>query len=142
MKFFDYIFFRSYLYYKRHDEIPMFTSVFLVSSEILILLSFAWLSLLDIFLPKMPKHAYLITLIVCLLVYFRYRNKVETLKQTFKDSEYNNKIPDWMCIWGTLIPSIIIGLTLIIFTKIYISNHHLSGVFWPYIEPYIGKYLY
>ena len=90
----------------------------------------------------MPKHVYLVTIIFYLLVYFRYRNKVDILKQKFKYSKYNNEIPDWMCIWGTLVPSIIIGIALAAFMDVYIRDHNLSGILWPYIEPYIGKYLY
>ena len=142
MKFFDYIFYRSYMYYKRHDDLPFSTSVFLVSSEILILTGFVWMGMLDILLPQMPKHAYLVTLIMYLFVYFRYRNRVDTLKQAFKNSKYNRQIPDWMCAWGALIPSVIIGTIFILCTRAYITNHNLSGVLWPYIEPYVGQYLY
>lgn len=142
MKFFDYIFYRSYLLYKRHNDMPMLSSVIIVASEILVLTGWLWGGLTDIILPKIPKHAYPITLTVCILVYLRYRKKVKEIMREFAHSKYNKSIPDWMCIWGTLIPSIILGVIMLACTSAYIARHQLSGILWPYIEPYLGRFIY
>lgn len=142
MKFFDYIFFRSYKYYKRHNHLPMQSSVIIVMSEILSLTSWLFVSLSDYLLPKLPKHGYAITLIVYLLFYYRYHKKKNIIFQEFKNSKYNKSITDWMCIWGTLIPSIILGWILIAIASSYNNRHHLSGILWPYIEPYLGRFIY
>ena len=142
MKFFDYIFFRSYRFYKRHNDLPMHSSAAIITAEILVLTSCLWGNLLYLLLPNMPKHAYIISWTYYFCVYFKYRKKKKILFQEFKTCKYNKSIPDWVCIWGTLIPSIILGVIMLACTSAYITRHHLSGILWPYIEPYLGRFIY
>ena len=83
MKIFDYIFYRSYLHFKKKDDSPMFTSVIVVSCFVITLTAPIWiglmrlisLKLLEYFSQKFSIYSTCAAAIVYLLVYLAYRKR-------------------------------------------------------------------
>lgn len=96
MKFLDYIFYRSYVHYEKNNDMPMLTSVVLVSTVLICLTSFVWFTIIDLFTCKLPKyHGYLVALPIYFIVYLRYRKEKNDILIRYKDSKYNKIIPLW-----------------------------------------------
>lgn len=110
MIFFDYIFYRLYIYYERYNYAPMYNSVVYLTVIIGGLTCCIWQSLLDILPPDTSKRSFIAAITIFLLIYYRYKNRIEILKRKFKCSKYNKSIPDWIMVWGTLAFSFIIGI--------------------------------
>ena len=102
MKIFDYIFYRSYLHFKKKDDSPMFTSVVVVSCFVITLTAPIWiglmrlisLKLLEYFSQKFSIYSTCAAAIVYLLVYLAYRKRKLIIIEKYKNSRYNKMLSD------------------------------------------------
>lgn len=145
MKIFDYIFYRSYLHFKKKDDSPMFTSVVVVSCFVITLTAPIWiglmrlisLKLLEYFSQKFSIYSTCAAAIVYLLVYLAYRKRKLIIIEKFKNSRYNKMLSDKVfftilaLVWCILFYIVII-LSDIVGHVIYENN--LNGILDKYIQ--------
>lgn len=127
MKIIDYIFFRSYTHYKRNNDLPMFTSVIVVSSIVGSITTPLWYCLLKLTYSEMPKHVYGVTFVICILVYMRYRKRKDAILNRFCYSKYNKIIPQWTY-FVLLVFSMAFGISASFPIADYIDAHELNGL--------------
>lgn len=139
MKIFDYIFYRSYLHFKKKDDSPMFTSVVVVSCFVITLTAPIWiglmrlisLKLLEYFSQKFSIYSTCAAAIVYLLVYLAYRKRKLIIIEKYKNSRYNKMLSDKVfftilaLVWCILFYIVII-LSDIVGHVIYENN--LNGI--------------
>ena len=102
MKILDYIFYRSYLHFKKKDDSPMFTSVIVVSCFVITLTAPIWiglmrlisLKLLEYFSQKFSIYSTCAAAIVYLLVYLAYHKRKLIIIEKYKNSRYNKMLSD------------------------------------------------
>lgn len=145
MKIFDYIFYRSYLHFKKKDDSPMFTSVIVVSCFVITLTAPIWiglmrlisLKLLEYFSQKFSIYSTCAAAIVYLLVYLAYRKRKLIIIEKYKNSRYNKMLSDKVfftilaLVWCILFYIVII-LSDIVGHVIYENN--LNGILDKYIQ--------
>lgn len=145
MKIFDYIFYRSYLHFKKKDDSPMFTSVVVVSCFVITLTAPIWiglmrlisLKLLEYFSQKFSIYSTCAAAIVYLLVYLAYHKRKIIIIEKFKNSRYNKMLSDKVfftilaLVWCILFYIVII-LSDIVGHVIYENN--LNGILDKYIQ--------
>ncbi len=145
MKIFDYIFYRSYLHFKKKDDSPMFTSVVVVSCFVITLTAPIWiglmrlisLKLLEYFSQKFSIYSTCAAAIVYLLVYLAYRKRKLIIIEKYKNSRYNKMLSDKVfftilaLVWCILFYIVII-LSDIVGHVIYENN--LNGILDKYIQ--------
>lgn len=145
MKIFDYIFYRSYLHFKKKDDSPMFTSVVVVSCFVITLTAPIWiglmrlisLKLLEYFSQKFSIYSMCAAAIVYLLVYLAYRKRKLIIIEKYKNSRYNKMLSDKVfftilaLVWCILFYIVII-LSDIVGHVIYENN--LNGILDKYIQ--------
>ncbi len=102
MKIKDYIFYRMYLAYQKHEGEGRFATVlYFVLIEYFLLFPFTLIAL-NILKPESKATgitaAIIPMVIIALLNFKRYykKGKIEELKSRFGKSEYNHKIKNWM----------------------------------------------
>ena len=145
MKIFDYIFYRSYLHFKKKDDSPMFTSVVVVSCFVITLTAPIWiglmrlisLKLLEYFSQKFSIYSTCAAAIVYLLVYLAYHKRKLIIIEKYKNSRYNKMLSDKVfftilaLVWCILFYIVII-LSDIVGHVIYENN--LNGILDKYIQ--------
>ena len=145
MKILDYIFYRSYLHFKKKDDSPMFTSVIVVSCFVITLTAPIWiglmrlisLKLLEYFSQKFSIYSTCAATIVYLLVYLAYRKRKLIIIEKYKNSRYNKMLSDKVfftilaLVWCILFYIVII-LSDIVGHVIYENN--LNGILYKYIQ--------
>lgn len=145
MKIFDYIFYRSYLHFKKKDDSPMFTSVIVVSCFVITLTAPIWiglmrlisLKLLEYFSQKFSIYSTCAAAIVYLLVYLAYHKRKLIIIEKYKNSRYNKMLSDKVfftilaLVWCILFYIVII-LSDIVGHVIYENN--LNGILYKYIQ--------
>lgn len=145
MKIFDYIFYRSYLHFKKKDDSPMFTSVIVVSCFVITLTAPIWiglmrlisLKLLKYFSQKFSIYSTCAAAIVYLLVYLAYRKRKLIIIEKYKNSRYNKMLSDKVfftiltIVWWILFYIVII-LSDIVGHVIYENN--LNGILGKYLQ--------
>ena len=145
MKILDYIFYRSYLHFKKKDDSPMFTSVIVVSCFVITLTAPIWiglmrlisLKLLEYFSQKFSIYSTCAAAIVYLLVYLAYRKRKLIIIEKYKNSRYNKMLSDKVfftilaLVWCILFYIVII-LSDIVGHVIYENN--LNSIFDKYIQ--------
>ena len=145
MKIFDYIFYRSYLHFKKKDDSPMFTSVVVVSCFVITLTAPIWiglmrlisLKLLEYFSQKFSIYSTCAAAIVYLLVYLAYHKRKLIIIEKYKNSRYNKMLSDKVfftilaLVWCILFYIVII-LSDIVGHVIYENN--LNSIFDKYIQ--------
>lgn len=145
MKIFDYIFYRSYLHFKKKDDSPMFTSVIVVSCFVITLTAPIWiglmrlisLKLLEYFSQKFSIYSTCAAAIVYLLVYLAYHKRKLIIIEKYKNSRYNKMLSDKVfftilaLVWCILFYIVII-LSDIVGHVIYENN--LNGILDKYIQ--------
>ena len=145
MKILDYIFYRSYLHFKKKDDSPMFTSVIVVSCFVITLTAPIWiglmrlisLKLLEYFSQKFSIYSTCAAAIVYLLVYLAYHKRKLIIIEKFKNSRYNKMLSDKVfftiltIVWWILFYIVII-LSDIVGHVIYENN--LNGILDKYIQ--------
>ena len=145
MKILDYIFYRSYLHFKKKDDSPMFTSVIVVSCFVITLTAPIWiglmrlisLKLLKYFSQKFSIYSTCAAAIVYLLVYLAYHKRKLIIIEKFKNSRYNKMLSDKVfftiltIVWWILFYIVII-LSDIVGHVIYENN--LNGILDKYIQ--------
>lgn len=145
MKILDYIFYRSYLHFKKKDDSPMFTSVVVVSCFVITLTAPIWiglmrlisLKLLEYFSQKFSIYSTCAAAIVYLLVYLAYRKRKLIIIEKYKNSRYNKMLSDKVfftilaLVWCILFYIVII-LSDIVGHVIYENN--LNGILYKYIQ--------
>ena len=145
MKIFDYIFYRSYLHFKKKDYSPMFTSVVVVSCFVITLTAPIWfglmrlisLKLLEYFSQKFSIYSTCAAAIVYLLVYLAYHKRKLIIIEKYKNSRYNKMLSDKVfftilaLVWCILFYIVII-LSDIVGHVIYENN--LNGILDKYIQ--------
>lgn len=145
MKILDYIFYRSYLHFKKKDDSPMFTSVIVVSCFVITLTAPIWiglmrlisLKLLKYFSQKFSIYSTCAAAIVYLLVYLAYHKRKLIIIEKFKNSRYNKMLSDKVfftilaLVWCILFYIVII-LSDIVGHVIYENN--LNGILDKYIQ--------
>ena len=145
MKILDYIFYRSYLHFKKKDDSPMFTSVIVVSCFVITLTAPIWiglmrlisLKLLEYFSQKFSIYSTCAAAIVYLLVYLAYRKRKLIIIEKYKNSRYNKMLSDKVfftilaLVWCILFYIVII-LSDIVGHVIYENN--LNSILDKYIQ--------
>ena len=145
MKILDYIFYRSYLHFKKKDDSHMFTSVIVVSCFVITLTAPIWiglmrlisLKLLEYFSQKFSIYSTCAAAIVYLLVYLAYRKRKLIIIEKYKNSRYNKMLSDKVfftilaLVWCILFYIVII-LSDIVGHVIYEKN--LNGILDKYIQ--------
>ena len=145
MKILDYIFYRSYLHFKKKDDSPMFTSVIVVSCFVITLTAPIWiglmrlisLKLLEYFSQKFSIYSTCAAAIVYLLVYLAYHKRKLIIIEKYKNSRYNKMLSDKVfftilaLVWCILFYIVII-LSDIVGHVTYENN--LNGVLDKYIQ--------
>ena len=145
MKILDYIFYRSYLHFKKKDDSPMFTSVIVVSCFVITLTAPIWiglmrlisLKLLEYFSQKFSIYSTCAAAIVYLLVYLAYHKRKLIIIEKYKNSRYNKMLSDKVfftiltIVWWILFYIVII-LSDIVGHVIYENN--LNGILDKYIQ--------
>ena len=145
MKILDYIFYRSYLHFKKKDDSPMFTSVVVVSCFVITLTAPIWiglmrlisLKLLEYFSQKFSIYSTCAAAIVYLLVYLAYRKRKLIIIEKYKNSRYNKMLSDKVfftiltIVWWILFYIVII-LSDIVGHVIYENN--LNGILGKYLQ--------
>ena len=145
MKILDYIFYRSYLHFKKKDDSPMFTSVIVVSCFVITLTAPIWiglmrlisLKLLKYFSQKFSIYSTCAAAIVYLLVYLAYHKRKLIIIEKFKNSRYNKMLSDKVfftiltLVWCILFYIVII-LSDIVGHVIYENN--LNGILGKYLQ--------
>ena len=145
MKIFDYIFYRSYLHFKKKDDSPMFTSVIVVSCFVITLTAPIWiglmrlisLKLLEYFSQKFSIYSTCAAAIVYLLVYLAYHKRKIIIIEKFKNSRYNKMLSDkaffTTLVLGWWILSFI-GIQLSFIVDHYIYENNLYGILDKYLQ--------
>ena len=145
MKILDYIFYRSYLHFKKKDDSPMFTSVIVVSCFVITLTAPIWiglmrlisLKLLKYFSQKFSIYSTCAAAIVYLLVYLAYHKRKLIIIEKYKNSRYNKMLSDKVfftilaLVWCILFYIVII-LSDIVGHVIYENN--LNGILGKYLQ--------
>ena len=145
MKILDYIFYRSYLHFKKKDDSPMFTSVIVVSCFVITLTAPIWiglmrlisLKLLEYFSQKFSIYSTCAAAIVYLLVYLAYHKRKLIIIEKYKNSRYNKMLSDKVfftilaLVWCILFYIVII-LSDIVGHVIYENN--LNSILDKYIQ--------
>ena len=145
MNILDYIFYRSYLHFKKKDDSPMFTSVVVVSCFVITLTAPIWiglmrlisLKLLEYFSQKFSIYSTCAAAIVYLLVYLAYHKRKLIIIEKYKNSRYNKMLSDKVfftilaLVWCILFYIVII-LSDIVGHVIYENN--LNSIFDKYIQ--------
>lgn len=145
MKILDYIFYRSYLHFKKKDDSPMFTSVIVVSCFVITFTAPIWiglmrlisLKLLEYFSQKFSIYSTCAAAIVYLLVYLAYHKRKLIIIEKYKNSRYNKMLSDKVfftilaLVWCILFYIVII-LSDIVGHVIYENN--LNGILDKYIQ--------
>ena len=145
MKILDYIFYRSYLHFKKKDDSPMFTSVIVVSCFVITLTAPIWiglmrlisLKLLKYFSQKFSIYSTCAAAIVYLLVYLAYHKRKLIIIEKFKNSRYNKMLSDkvfftiltivwWILFYIVIILSDIVGHV--------ICENNLNSILDKYIQ--------
>lgn len=145
MKILDYIFYRSYLHFKKKDDSPMFTSVIVVSCFVITLTAPIWiglmrlisLKLLKYFSQKFSIYSTCAAAIVYLLVYLAYHKRKLIIIEKFKNSRYNKMLSDkvfftiltivwWILFYIVIILSDIVGHV--------ICENNLNGILGKYLQ--------
>ena len=145
MKILDYIFYRSYLHFKKKDDSPMFTSVIVVSCFVITLTAPIWiglmrlisLKLLKYFSQKFSIYSTCAAAIVYLLVYLAYHKRKLIIIEKFKNSRYNKMLSDkaffTTLVLGWWILSFI-GIQLSFIVDHYIYENNLYGILDKYLQ--------
>ena len=145
MKILDYIFYRSYLHFKKKDGSPMFTSVIVVSCFVITLTAPIWiglmrlisLKLLEYFSQKFSIYSTCAAAIVYLLVYLAYHKRKIIIIEKFKNSRYNKMLSDkaffTTLVLGWWILSFI-GIQLSFIVDHYIYENNLYGILDKYLQ--------
>ena len=145
MKILDYIFYRSYLHFKKKDGSPMFTSVVVVSCFVITLTAPIWiglmrlisLKLLEYFSQKFSIYSTCAAAIVYLLVYLAYHKRKIIIIEKFKNSRYNKMLSDkaffTTLVLGWWILSFI-GIQLSFIVDHYIYENNLYGILDKYLQ--------
>lgn len=145
MKIFDYIFYRSYLHFKKKDDSPMFTSVVVVSCFVITLTAPIWiglmrlisLKLLEYFSQKFSIYSTCAAAIVYLLVYLAYRKRKLIIIEKYKNSRYNKMLSDKVFFTILALVWCILFYIVIILSDIVghvICENNLNGIFDKYIQ--------
>ena len=145
MKILDYIFYRSYLHFKKKDDSPMFTSVVVVSCFVITLTAPIWiglmrlisLKLLEYFSQKFSIYSTCAAAIVYLLVYLAYHKRKLIIIEKYKNSRYNKMLSDKvfftiLALFWCILFYIVIILSDIVGHVIYENN--LNGILDKYIQ--------
>jgi len=124
MRIKDYIFYRMYLAYRKHEEFGRITTMLYftwIEYFLTFPISFIFLSIIK---PD-SKATSLITAAIPMVIIFllnlkRYHSnkKIDELKSRFKNSKYNYRIKNWMLYLLPLVASFIGIFELFILTKL------------------------
>ena len=149
MKIFDYIFYRSYLHFKKKDDSPMFSSVAIISCIVMPLLFPFWSGFMKLiahthihkssnyFSQRYPVDSVCTVVVLYLLVYLAYHKRKIIIIEKFKNSRYNKMLSDKVfftiltLVWCILFYIVII-LSDIVGHVIYENN--LNGILDKYIQ--------
>ena len=145
MKILDYIFYRSYLHFKKKDDSPMFTSVIVVSCFVITLTAPIWiglmrlisLKLLEYFSQKFSIYSTCAAAIVYLLVYLAYHKRKLIIIEKYKNSRYNKMLSDKVFFTILALVWCILFYIVIILSDIVghvICENNLNGIFDKYIQ--------
>ena len=145
MKILDYIFYRSYLHFKKKDDSPMFTSVIVVSCFVITLTAPIWiglmrlisLKLLEYFSQKFSIYSTCAAAIVYLLVYLAYRKRKLIIIEKYKNSRYNKMLSDKVFFTILALVWCILFYIVIILSDIVghvICENNLNSILDKYIQ--------
>lgn len=145
MKILDYIFYRSYLHFKKKDDSPMFTSVIVVSCFVITLTAPIWiglmrlisLKLLEYFSQKFSIYSTCAAAIVYLLVYLAYHKRKLIIIEKYKNSRYNKMLSDKVFFTILTLVWCILFYIVIILSDIVghvICENNLNGILDKYIQ--------
>lgn len=145
MKILDYIFYRSYLHFKKKDDSPMFTSVIVVSCFVITLTAPIWiglmrlisLKLLEYFSQKFSIYSTCAAAIVYLLVYLAYHKRKLIIIEKYKNSRYNKMLSDKVFFTILALVWCILFYIVIILSDIVghvICENNLNGILDKYIQ--------
>ena len=130
MKFFDYIFYRMYVFYakKKNERPPLFGAAFVVALIIWSLPGGIWFVIKNYFFPQAKQIIVLIPFFVILyLLWKRYKKMEKLLLKKYKNSKWNSIIPLWAIILFTAL-SPVIGGSLAIYIQRALEK---VGIFIP-----------
>ena len=141
----DYIFYRTYLEYKRANELEMQSSILYLS----FLLMFSFLPVIGFFCEIMRNGSgtfYKILLLlnfifIYIAVSVRYMKKgmIRELRDEFSDCKWNDEVPMWT-IWSLIFISMIVGTTLhFIIVKTIIDPYGLTGIGYNFLVNFFGN---
>ena len=149
MKIFDYIFYRSYLHFKKKDDSPMFSSVAIISCIVMPLLFPFWSGFMKLiahthihkssnyFSQRYPVDSVCTVVVLYLLVYLAYHKRKIIIIEKFKNSRYNKMLSDkaffTTLVLGWWILSFI-GIQLSFIVDHYIYENNLYGILDKYIQ--------
>ena len=145
MKILDYIFYRSYLHFKKKDDSPMFTSVIVVSCFVITLTAPIWiglmrlisLKLLKYFSQKFSIYSTCAAAIVYLLVYLAYHKRKLIIIEKYKNSRYNKMLSDKVFFTILALVWCILFYIVIILSDIVghvICENNLNGILGKYLQ--------
>lgn len=141
----DYIFYRTYLAYKKANDPAMFSSILYLFS----ILMFAFLPAIGFFCEIMRNGSYdfykfifiSISILILIAVSVRYTKKgmIRELRDEFADSKWNNVIPIWS-FWVMFFIFMIAGVAIhILIVKTIIVPYGLTGIGYNFLVSLFGN---
>ena len=125
---FDYIFYRSYLQYKKAGEPGTASGSLYIAAVLIALLPILYVEIPRLIVGEVYNAKYLITFIFIICTYIRYKRKEKEILRRYEHSKLNKKIPNWL-IWMALPVSAVIGIALMILVDVHIvERYHLEGI--------------
>jgi len=141
----DYIFYRTYLEYKKANELEIHSSILYLS----LILMFIFLPVIGFFCEIMRNGSdifYKICLFsnfifIYIAVSIRYMKKgmIRELKDEFSNCKWNSVVPIWT-IWALIFISMIVGVTLHFFiVRTIIDPYDLTGIGYDFLVNLFGN---
>lgn len=134
MRFFDYIFFRIYIAFRNRGEEQVFGPSLYVGACIVSIMSPIWLGAYSLFATNSSlSYSHVITIVIFLWSYWRYKRKKNQILYRFEKSLYNKRIHIFV-IYSMLIVFFAIGVSLAVLLKSYILEpYHIEGILGKWI---------
>ena len=125
---FDYIFYRSYLQYKKAGEFGVASGSLYVAAILIALLPVLYVEIPILLVGEVYNGKYVITFFFLICTYIRYKRKEKDIIKRYEHSKYNKKIPNWM-IWMACPISAIMGIAIMILVHVHVvERYHLEGI--------------
>lgn len=141
----DYIFYRTYLAYKKANDPAMFSSILYLFS----ILQFTFLPAIGFFCEIMRNGSYNFykfifisnSILILIVVSVRYtkKGKIRELKDEFSNSKWNDVIPTWS-FWVMFFISMISGVAIhILIVRTIIDPYDLTGIGYDFLVNLFGN---